>query len=227
MEREPEYYKAKRERQNKRLQSELRKRQMTNESFCPEEIRGKYERAANDLNTKMNFVTKIEENITALSRDLKNRKKRFKQFRKHIADMTNNTFDEQLNRKGSSGQVDFDHKNKQLNLIVQKDAMDEMTQTKDVKALSGGERSYTTLSLLIALGEHLETPFRVMDEFDVFLDPISRKLALDSMIEMAKDLSHRQFIFITPQDLSNLPSDPMLKIHHMKPPLRGGQQTLD
>lgn len=68
VEREPEYYKAKRERQNKRLQSELRKRQMTNESFCPEEIRGKYERAANDLNTKMNFVTKIEDNITEIGR---------------------------------------------------------------------------------------------------------------------------------------------------------------
>jgi chromosome segregation ATPase len=47
---------------------------------------------------------------------------------------------------------------------------------------SGGERSYTTLSLLLALGESLETPFRVMDEFDVFLDPVARKIALDTMV---------------------------------------------
>ena len=227
VDRDPEFYKSKRERQLKRHKTELRKRQLTNETYNPEEIKAKYERAATDLNTKMEFIDKIKENIEALKTDLRNRRKRYKQFRKHIADMTNNTFDEQLNRKGSSGQVEFDHKEKKLHLCVQKEAMNDLTQTRDVKALSGGERSYTTLSLLIALGEHLETPFRVMDEFDVFLDPIARKIALDSMIDMAKSLSHRQFIFITPQDLSNVAVDPLLKIHRMKPPERGGQQTID
>jgi chromosome segregation ATPase len=147
--------------------------------------------------------------------------------------MSNDSFDEILNKKGSSGFIEFDHKSKQLNLVVQKDNRDENTQTNDVKALSGGERSFTTLSLLLALGESLETPFRVMDEFDVFLDPISRKIALETMIELAKELENRQFIFITPQDLSNIKTDPKLKIFHMKPPTRsalvGGasQQTLD
>ena len=53
-------------------------------------------------------------------------------------------------------------------------------------------------------------------------------------VKVAKDLNHRQFIFITPQDLSNLKTDPMLKIFKMKAPTRsnaavGGptQQTLD
>jgi hypothetical protein len=35
---------------------------------------------------------------------------------------------------------------------------------------SGGERSYTTMCLLLALGENLETPFRILDEFDVFFE---------------------------------------------------------
>ena len=147
--------------------------------------------------------------------------------------MSNNSFDEILNKKGSSGVIEFDHKKKQLNLVVQKDNRDEKSQTNDVKALSGGERSFTTLSLLLALGESLETPFRVMDEFDVFLDPVARKIALETMISLAKEMDHRQFIFITPQDLSNIKTDPMLKIFHLKPPARselvGGasQQTLD
>jgi DNA repair exonuclease SbcCD ATPase subunit len=47
--------------------------------------------------------------------------------------------------------------NGRLNLIVQKDQNDQGSQTKDVKALSGGERSFTTLSLLLAIGESLET----------------------------------------------------------------------
>lgn len=50
-----------------------------------------------------------------------------------------------------------------------------------MNALSGGERSHVTLSLLLAPpGERLETPCRaIMDEFDVFLDTImSRQIAL-------------------------------------------------
>jgi chromosome segregation ATPase len=102
-----------------------------------------------------------------------------------------------------------------------------------VKALSGGERSFATLSLLLAIGESLETPFRVMDEFDVFLDPVARKIALQTLIKVSKEMEHRQFIFITPQDLSNIPTDPKLRIFKLKPPARsknvGGpqQQTLD
>ena len=113
------------------------------------------------------------------------------------------------------------------------DNTDESTQTNDVKALSGGERSFATLSLLLAIGESLETPFRVMDEFDVFLDPVARKLALETLIQISKEMEHRQFIFITPQDLSNIPTDPKLRIFHLKPPVRssmvGGpqQQTLN
>jgi chromosome segregation ATPase len=138
-----------------------------------------------------------------------------------------------VNIKGSSGTIEFDHESCTLDLIVQKDSGNENSQQKDVKALSGGERSFTTIALLLALGEMLETPFRVMDEFDVFLDPVTRKLIIDTLIEVGKGMPHRQFIFITPQDVSNVETDPSLKILKMKPPERrevsGGptQQTLD
>lgn len=35
--------------------------------------------------------------------------------------------------------------------------------------LAGGERSYTTIAFLLAVGDHTESPFRCMDEFDVFM----------------------------------------------------------
>lgn len=89
------------------------------------------------------------------------------------------------------------------------------------------------MCLLLALGETLETPFRILDEFDVFLDAQVRKLTIRSLIHVAKRMEHRQFIFITPQDLSGLKPDPKLKIFKLRPPERhhtvGGptQQTLD
>ena len=75
-----------------------------------------------------------------------------------------------------AGTLTFDHQAGTLSLVVQKDNRDSQSQIENVKQLSGGERSYATLSLLIALGECLECPFRIMDEFDVFMDVVSRKV---------------------------------------------------
>lgn len=45
-----------------------------------------------------------------------------------------------------------------------------------------------------------------MDEFDIFMDAVSRKIALELLLQTAtsKAMEHRQFIFITPQDLSSV-----------------------
>ena len=129
--------------------------------------------------------------------------------------------------------LQFDDKSKTLGLVVQKDSADANSQQRDVNALSGGERSFTTIALLLALGETLETPFRILDEFDVFLDPMSRKLVLETLIEVGQQMKHRQFIFITPQDLSNITPNNMLRILKLNPPTRSdvaglpSQQTLD
>eukprot|EP00554_Chaetoceros_debilis_P004872 CAMPEP_0194084796 /NCGR_PEP_ID=MMETSP0149-20130528/14920_1 /TAXON_ID=122233 /ORGANISM="Chaetoceros debilis, Strain MM31A-1" /LENGTH=1202 /DNA_ID=CAMNT_0038767545 /DNA_START=99 /DNA_END=3707 /DNA_ORIENTATION=+ len=225
-----EYYKERINRVRSEIIRERERRHMTETN--PEIALEKYHRAKNDLEKKVFQIGKITDNVQKLVDDMKDRKKKWRSFRSHISDLTNANFDDILNRKGSSGIIKFDHENKCLDLTVQKDANNENSQTADVKALSGGERSYTTLSLLLALGECLETPFRVMDEFDVFLDPVARRIALKTMIEVAKTFEHRQFIFITPQDLSNIKTDPKLKIFHMNPPKRseivGGpeQQTL-
>jgi chromosome segregation ATPase len=181
---EPAFYRSKIVQAQARIEKEKQRRRLT-ESH-PEVAFQKYIRAQKDLDAKMQQITAIDENVECLAQDLKDRKRRWKQFRSHIATMSNVSFNEILNKKGSSGSIEFDHSNKTLDLVVQKDSS-QASQTKDVKALSGGERSFTTLSLLLALGERLETPFRVMDEFDVFLDPVARKIALDTLVSFINE----------------------------------------
>ena len=62
--------------------------------------------------------------------------------------------------------MDFNHTDGTLRLICQTDNFDATSLTEDVKQLSGGERSFATLCLLLALGHVIDTPFRILDEYD-------------------------------------------------------------
>lgn len=131
-----------------------------------------------------------------MANDITKRQRLWQEFLTHLKGATATQFDQMLRLNKYTGELLFDEAKETLNLDVHKgDKRDE--RKNDVKGLSGGERSYTTICLLIALGENLETPFRILDEFDVFLDPQNRKLVMSVLIHTAKQLLHRQFIFIT------------------------------
>ena len=132
-----EYYETRKEKYEADLEKERRRRKVSESD--PQIVWEKLSRAKQDLKDKQRGIESIEENVKSMRADLKIRRKKWKTFRSHIAKMTNTTFGEMLNKKGSSGEVEFDHRDKTLNLTVQKDS-NEASQTSDVKALSGGER---------------------------------------------------------------------------------------
>uniref|UniRef100_A0A1I7T228 AAA_23 domain-containing protein n=1 Tax=Caenorhabditis tropicalis TaxID=1561998 RepID=A0A1I7T228_9PELO len=87
---------------------------------------------------------------------------------------------------------------------------------RDLKGLSGGERSFVTAALVMSLWEVMEQPFRMMDEFDVFMDMMNRKLVMDLLVEMAtKKFPHNQFIFFTPQGIKELKKVDGLQVFEM------------
>lgn len=102
----------------KKIEKEKERKNLTESD--PVVARDKYLRAKRDLDSKMTQIEAIEENVKLLRNDIKERKKRWIDFRSHIAQMTNISFDDFLNKKNSAGSVEFDHDNQQLNLIVQK-----------------------------------------------------------------------------------------------------------
>ncbi len=207
-----------------------RKAQKTSDSLAV--MQEKYERAKQHYLQMKQKMDTVATNVEKLKIGLEKRKDKLRLLRRFTVRRATQAFDNVLQHKGQSGHLGFDIKNRDLNISVQKDNKDETTTSRNVKELSGGERSYTTLALLIALGESIECPFRVMDEFDIFMDAVARKTALDLLIQTATgaDMQHRQFIFITPQDLSYVQGrvSNTFKIHKLRPPERtsqGLQQT--
>lgn len=96
----------------------------------------------------------------------------------------------------------------------------EAEMTTDTKALSGGERSFTTLAFVVAIGESIRTPFRALDEFDIFMDNINRKIAINLLLELSKKYKNRQLILITPQDVSMVKATRTTYVLHLRPPAR-------
>jgi len=134
-------------------------------------------------------------------------------------------FNAYLSQKGYSGKLNFDHENQKLNIEVQVDSRQQNVIT-DTKSLSGGERSFSTVALLISLWFQMDTPFLSMDEFDVFMDSVNRKISIGILIEFAKQTRTKQFLFITPQSTDQITIDhTFMKVFKMREPARGNTQN--
>jgi len=177
-------------------------------------------KAFNEAKESLNKISILHDN---LKKALEIRRESWVDFLKSIARRTRQMFNVFLSQKGYAGKVVFDHTKGTLDLEVELDKLRPVNQQviQDTRSLSGGERSYSTVSLLLALWETMECPFRAMDEFDVFMDAVNRKISIKLLTDAAKHYSHRQFIFITPQDQSAIEGGPNVKIIKMHPPDRG------
>ncbi len=66
---------------------------------------------------------------------------------------------------------------------------------------SGGERSMATVSFLLALQQHVKSPFRAVDEYDVHMDPRNRETITNLLIESVEGLN-QQYLIITPSRIT-------------------------
>lgn len=55
------------------------------------------------------------------------------------------------------------------------------------------------MAFILALGKFTESPFRAMDEYDVFMDAVNRRIATQTLLEFALEESNMQFVLLTPQ----------------------------
>ncbi|KAJ1888743.1 Structural maintenance of chromosomes protein 6, partial [Kickxella alabastrina] len=192
-----------------------------------------YNKAKDELRTTTRMVSMLK---TAHQRRLH----MWTQFRDSMTLRTKMHFTNHLYQRGYTGKLEFDHS---LHTLVPKVQTDQdligeraanggagngkssaAYQRKDTKSLSGGEKSFTTICLLLSLWETMNCPVRALDEFDVFMDAANRAIAMSMMIDSARSKNETQFILITPLDMSTKP-DADITILRLQPPNRQSSGT--
>ncbi|XP_016333496.1 structural maintenance of chromosomes protein 6-like [Sinocyclocheilus anshuiensis] len=128
-------------------------------------------------------------------------------------------FDSMLSQRGYIGKMTFDHKNETLSISVQPGEGGKAALS-DMRSLSGGERSFSTVCFVLSLWAISDAPFRALDEFDVYMDMVNRRISMDMMLKIAASQRYRQFIFLTPQSMSSLPVNSLICIHRLNDPDR-------
>jgi len=71
----------------------------------------------------------------------------------------------------------------------------------DAYTQSGGERSTATMTFLLALQQHVRSPFRAVDEYDIHMDPKNREVIANLLVSSVKGLG-AQYLAITPSQIS-------------------------
>lgn len=156
-----------------------------------------------------------------LLKTLSHRNMRWKQFRSGISVRARVTFGYLLSERKFRGTLHIDHKNQALDINVQPDSTEKSGDGRQTKTLSGGEKSFSTVCLLLSLWDAMGSPIRCLDEFDVFMDSVNRDRSMNMIIAAARRSVGRQFIFITPQSMNNVQQDADVKIIRMTDPERG------
>jgi chromosome segregation ATPase len=54
------------------------------------------------------------------------------------------------------------------------------------------------MAFLLALQQHIRSPFRAIDEFDVHMDPKNRELVTQLIVSSSKGITEGQYLAITP-----------------------------
>ena len=160
-------------------QLEKRRRHL---GMTDEEANSRYVEAKAALN-KMKTVCQVsKKSVEAITAALCERLAKWRLFQRHISANSRTNFIYLLSERGYRGKLLLDHKRKKLRVQVEPDETRRQVSGRDTRTLSGGEKSFSSICLLLAIWEAMGSPLRCLDEFDVFMDNVNRDVSTNMLV---------------------------------------------
>uniref|UniRef100_A0A672HHW3 Structural maintenance of chromosomes protein 6 n=1 Tax=Salarias fasciatus TaxID=181472 RepID=A0A672HHW3_SALFA len=185
----------------------------------PVEVARQYHEALESYKNMAQQMKNLNSFIKSLDNVMTLRLQVFTDLRRFLSARCKYYFDSMLSQRGYSGKMKFDHTGETLAISVQP-GQGNKADRNDMLSLSGGERSFSTVCFVLSLWAITESPFRCLDEFDVYMDMVNRRISMDMMLKVAAGQRYRQFVFLTPQNMSSLPESSLIRILRLKDPDR-------
>jgi chromosome segregation ATPase len=119
----------------------------------------------------------LRELLLLLKKSFNQRMKMYRRFQKFISCRSRINFNYLLSERAFRGKLSIDYKHKLLDVSVEPDETTKSSKGRATKTLSGGEKSFSSICLLLALWEAMGAPLRCLDEYDVFMDNVNRDVS--------------------------------------------------
>jgi len=165
------------------------------------EILAAVEQAQRTYETARGYFEDLKQLLGVLKQSFLRRVQQWRRFQKSISAASRINFNYLLSERAFRGKLMIDHEKKLLDVHVEPDETTKSGKGRQTKTLSGGEKSFSSICLLLALWEAMGAPLRCLDEFDVFMDQVNRDVSTRMIIGAARRSVGRQFILITPNAL--------------------------
>ncbi|KAL1566871.1 structural maintenance of chromosomes protein 6B-like [Salvia divinorum] len=163
-----------------------------------DDLRMLHEKKERKISRKLHTYKAFQEKLEACEKALNVRWGKFQRNATLLKRQLTWQFNGHLKKKGISGQIKVSYEEQTLSVEVKMPQDASSSSVRDTSGLS-------------------EAPFRAMDEFDVFMDAVSRKISLDAIVDFAL-AQGSQWIFITPHDISMVKNDERIKKQQMAAP---------
>lgn len=120
--------------------------------------------------------------VERLKRTLSQRLTKWQLMQRFISAHARSSFAYLLRERRFRGQLMINHREKQLSLRVEPDKAQKNGNGQSTKTLSGGEKSFSSICLLLSIWESMGAPLRCLDEFDVFMDNVNRAVSTRMLV---------------------------------------------
>ncbi len=162
---------------HERLARADHKRGMTDQQVIDHcaRVKARHQKAGEDLTSIIRVNERLQATLTL-------RLEKWRKFQRYISSQSRANFLYLLSERGFRGKLLVDHELKSLDLQVEPDKTERRAAGRSTKTLSGGEKSYASICLLLAIWEAMGSPLRCLDEFDVFMDNVNRAISTNMLV---------------------------------------------